>query len=132
MGGLTLHATSAIDLYAFGGVEQVQPDFYTTNAAGTAFTGYGSPTANNSGCFNTIVVASCAANAKRVFQATAGMWDKIYKGPFGEVRVGLQYSYTQRELFQGNGMTAGSTALPYAPKQNDQSVLTSLRYYPFQ
>ena len=132
LGGLTLHATPAIDLYAFGGVEQVRPDYYTTNAAGTAFAGYGAPNANNSGCFNTATIGTCNANAKRVFQVTGGMWDKIYKGSFGEVRVGLQYSYTQRELFQGTATTAPLPALAFSPKQNDQSVLTSFRYYPFQ
>ena len=132
LGGLTFHATSAIDVYAFAGVEQVQANIYTTNAAGTAFAGYGSPTANNSGCFNTITLGSCAGNAKRVFQVTGGLWDKIYKSDIGEVRVGLQYSYTQRELFQGSGGTAAAPALAFAPKQNDQLLLTSLRYYPFQ
>ena len=133
LGGLTLHATSAIDLYAFGGVEQVQPSVYTTNAAGTTYAGYGIPTANNSGCFNTLGGGTCNGQAKRVFQITGGMWDKIYKGSFGEVRVGVQYSYTQRELFQGSATSAPATgALPFSPHQNDQSVLTSLRYYPFQ
>lgn len=132
LAGLTMHATSSIDVYAFGGVEQVQPDFYATNAAGTTFAGYGAPNANNSGCYNVITVGSCAANAKRVWQVTGGIWDKLYKGAYGEVRVGLQYSYTERELFQGNGTTAPSPALAFAPHQDDQSLLTSFRYYPFQ
>ena len=144
LAGLTLHATPAIDLYVFAGLEQVQPDFYTTNAAGTAFGGYGAPNGNNSGCFDTLSLGSCSGAAKRVFQVTGGMWDKIYKGSFGEVRVGLQYSYTQRELFQGYGAGAAGAAgtvnagtpalaaLPYSPHQNDQLVLTSFRYYPFQ
>ena len=139
LGGLTLHATPAIDLYAFGGVEMVQPNYFTTSAAGAAaFTGsgYGVPTANNTGCFNTVAGGTCAGQSKRIFQLTGGMWDKIYKGSFGEVRVGLQYSYTQRELFQGNAAGAlngvALPALPFSPHQNDQLVLTSFRYYPFQ
>ncbi len=132
LAGLTAHATQSIDLYAFGGVEQVQANYYATNVAGTAFAGYGAPNANNSGCYNVITAGSCAANAKRVWQVTGGMWDKLYKGAFGEVRVGLQYSYTKRELFQGNGTTAPAAALGFAPHQDDQSLLTSFRYYPFQ
>ena len=140
MGGLTAHVTPAIDLYAFAGVEQVQPHYFTNvNDANGNFQGfgYGVPTANNSGCYNTITTGTCAGNAKRVWQLTGGMWDKIYKGSYGEVRVGLQYSYTQRELFQGNsnfGGAGGNTnaILPFAPHQNDQLVLTSFRYYPFQ
>ena len=63
------------------------------------------------------------------------MCDKIYKGSFGEVRVGVQYSYIERELFQGNGGSAIPSAtapLNFAPKQNENTVMTSLRYYPFQ
>ena len=144
LGGLTAHVTPAIDVYAFAGVEQVQPHYFTTgNDVNGNFQGfgYGVPTANNSGCFNTITVGSCAGNTKRILQLTGGMWDKIYKGAFGEVRVGVQYSYTQRELFQGNSNfglaptgTAGTAvaSLPFSPKQNEQTVLTSFRYYPFQ
>ena len=140
LGGLTFHATPAIDLYAFGGEEVVQPDYFGTSAAGATFAGYGYglPNSNNTGCFNTIIAVatsstSCGGSTKRVWQLTGGMWDKIYKGAFGEVRVGVQYSYTQRELFEGSGFAAPYTAgLPFAPKQNENTVLTSLRYYPFQ
>jgi hypothetical protein len=134
LGGLTYHATSMIDFYAYAGLEQVQTDYYTTNALGTAFAGYGAPTANNSGCFNYITgsTATCAGNAKRIWQVTGGLWDKVYKGDFGEVRLGLQYSYTQRELFAGNGTTAPAPPYPNAPKQDDHSIFTSVRYYPFQ
>lgn len=133
LAGLTLHATPSIDVYVFGGFEQVQRDFYNINNAGVLnFAGYGVPSADNSGCFNTIPVGSCAGNSKRILQLTGGMWDKIYKGSFGEVRVGLQYSYTQRELFSGTGAVAPLLPLAFSPRQNDQSVFTSFRYYPFQ
>ncbi len=134
VGGFTLHATPAIDLYVFAGIEKEAPAL-TTLSTGASF-GYGLPTANNSGCF--VENGTCAGVTKTLFQITGGMWDKIYKGSFGEVRVGVQYSYTQRELFQGNGTTAASAltpalpALAYAPKTYDQFVFTSLRYYPFQ
>ena len=146
MGGLTAHVTPAIDVYAFGGEEVQQPDYFNTNVPGTAFTGsgYGLPTGNNTGCYNTVTTANtivpgssnCTGNAKRVWQLTGGMWDKIYKGSFGEVRVGVQYSYTQRELFSGNGTTTiGANTFGPAtgsPRQNESTVLTSFRYYPFQ
>ena len=103
LAGLMLHATSSVDLYAFAGVEQVQPDYYGTGVVAAPLAGYGVANANNSGCFNTVTAATCAGNAKRVFQGTVGVWDSIYKGTLGEARAGVQYSYTQRELFQGNG-----------------------------
>ena len=153
LGGLTAHVTPAIDVYVFGGEEVVQPDYYRTSASGVnaggnglpTYAGYGAPNANNTGCFNTIAATTftnttCGGSAKRVWQLTGGMWDKLYKGSFGEVRVGVQYSYTQRELFAGSGSAAipaafgGGFQSPYngSPKQNESTILTSLRYYPFQ
>ena len=142
LAGFTLHATPAIDLYAFGGFERAYRDYYAngaaiTNAGGantpaTGYTGYGVPNQNDNGCANLGTVgatatASCAGNTKQVWQLTGGMWDKIYKGSFGEVRAGLQYSYTKRELFSS---TFNNTY--QSPKQDEQTVLTSFRYYPFQ
>ena len=152
MGGFTAHVTPSIDVYAFGGEEVAQPKYFGTNAADTPATvfGYGSPYANNTGCYNTALTtnsaagpgsaASCTGNNKRIWQLTGGMWDKLYKGSFGEVRVGVQYSYTERELFAGNATTAGTGAAAgavfgparNAPSQNEHIVFTSLRYYPFQ
>ena len=144
-GMLTLHATPSIDLYALGGIETAHQSTQVVNGG---FVGYGAPNAVNGGCFNSVTgttanqvsaagltttANNCAANTKRVFEISGGIWDKLYKGQFGEVRVGLQYAYQQRELFQGNGNAgAAGGVLPFAPKQNDQMVYTSLRYYPFQ
>ena len=139
LAGLTLHATSAIDIYAFGGFERAYSDYYRNgaavvnaggvNTAGAGYTGYGVPNANDNGCSNlgTLGATTCAGNTKQVWQITGGMWDKLYKGLYGEVRVGVQYSYTKRELFQSvfNNISA-------SPKQDEQLVLTSFRYYPFQ
>ena len=77
-----------------------------------------------------------------LWQVTGGMWDKVYKGSFGEVRVGLQYSYSQRDVFrtQANVATVQG-GLPqtlaqqngvFSPKATQNMLLTSLRYYPFQ
>ena len=129
--GLILHATPSFDFYAFGGFENYHQLSFASAANG--FNGYGSPLANNSGCFiTTTATPACAGNNKRVFEVSGGFWDKLYKGQFGEVRVGVNYEYQQRQLFQGNGATAGFAALNYAPKLNDHIVYTSLRYYPFQ
>lgn len=150
LAGLTLHATPAIDLYAFGGFEKIDRSYFANGAAiangstgntqyvssGTGYTGYGTPNANDNGCSFasastannlTISANSCSGNSKAIYQGTVGMWDKLYKGSFGEVRAGLQYSYTRRELFQTtfNNVTS-------APAANEQTVLTSFRYYPFQ
>ena len=127
LAGLTLHATPAIDLYVFAGLEKLNRAVTNIGtAAAPNYFGYGSPTANNSGCF--IENGTCAGQTQSLFQITGGMWDKIYKGSYGEVRAGIQYSYTRRSLFE----TQVPGAVAYSPHANDSFVLTSLRYYPFQ
>jgi hypothetical protein len=141
--GFTLHATPALDIYAFGGIEKENPAYgVVPTAAGTpAFFGYGAPNALNSGC-NVVnaPAATCAGNTQTLWQLTAGFWDKIYQGSYGEVRVGVQYSYTQRDLFQttyngalvaGAGQTLAQEQLTYKPKTAENTIMTSIRYYPF-
>ena len=65
---------------------------------------------------------ACTGNTSLVRQATVGFWDNIYKGPFGRLAGGLQYSFTQKYDFGGIG---GSQ------ERNENMFLTSLRYYPF-
>jgi len=125
LSGLTLHATPAIDIYAFGGFERQSATYFSNGAGG--FYGVGTPTADDSGCAFEGEPGACAGNTRQVWQITAGFWDKVYKGEFGEVRAGVQYSYTQRELFASTVNGVG-----YAPKTDDNIVFTSFRYYPFQ
>ena len=150
LAGFTVHATSAIDLYVFGGFERTERAYFGNGAAltntstvansysttGAGFTGYGLPNANNNACSFpsastaggiAIAGAGCSGNTRAVYQGTGGMWDKLYKGSFGEVRVGVQYSYTRRELFAG-----GFNGIVQSPSANEHTVLTSFRYYPFQ
>ena len=117
LAGGTLHATSKLDLYVFGGEEIEQSKYYSTSYGQF---GFGNPAANMTNCF--VENASCTANLKSVSQITAGFWDKAYTGPFGQVRVGVQYSHTQLDAFAGTGG---------APKTSDDMVFTSFRYYPF-
>ena len=132
LAGLTYHVTPSIDLYGFAGFEQVNRDISV--GAGGVQTGYGlTGGVNNTGCNNE--GGTCTGQTHRIFQITGGLWDKIYKGNFGEVRVGAQYSYTQRNLFAAAvAPTAiGSAANPLiSAKADEHQFLTSLRYYPFQ
>ncbi|VTZ28584.1 hypothetical protein MPC1_9740003 [Methylocella tundrae] len=45
-----------------------------------------------------------------------------YQGDFGQLRVGMQYSFTQKYSFPGIGGTA---------KAQENIVMGSIRYYPF-
>ena len=133
LAGLIALITPSIDLYGFAGFEQVDRNFSTLAGAQI---GYGTVVnaAGNYGC-NAEGSAACTGNTHRVWQVTGGMWDKLYKGSFGEVRVGVQYSFTQRQLF---AQTSSATGFPTAAaplvcaKANENTILTSFRYYPFQ
>jgi hypothetical protein len=130
LGGATLHATPQLDLYAYGGQERIlSTDF--VNLGGGNSVGYSSPTADNSGCF--IIGGACKGATKDVWEVTAGLWDKVYQGDFGSVRVGLQYEYIQRELFPGTGGPSAPAITPFVgtPKFNENAVYASFRYYPF-
>lgn len=132
LAGLILHATPSIDLYGFAGFEQVNRDFSVVNGVEV---GYGLTTGvNNYGC--NAEGGTCAGQTHRVWQVTGGFWDKLYKGSFGEVRVGAQYSFTERQLFASTSNTFATGPTAAAPLRGatatDNIILTSLRYYPFQ
>ncbi len=74
---------------------------------------------------------TCAASTKRVLESTGGFRDKLTRGRFGEVRVGVNYLSFQRELFQGT-VAGVADNLAFAPKRNESAVTTSFRYDPFQ
>ncbi|WP_158809988.1 hypothetical protein [Beijerinckia sp. L45] len=123
LAGVTLHATPAIDFYAFGGIEKgVRSYFQQGTGAGATFVGNGAPGINDTGCYT--VGGTCTGTTKQVYQLTAGMWDKVYKGGFGELRAGLEYTYTNRQIFNTPGL--------YTPSTYTHAFYTSLRYYPFQ
>jgi hypothetical protein len=122
--GLVGHPTDYIDLYAYAGMEQASRTSF--NANGLPF-GYGNPLYSNTACLHEAASAAaastnCAANTRRVWQVTGGVWWDVYKGDFGRLRVGAQGSYTERQVFVGLGG---------GPDTNEGIFLTSLRYYPF-
>ena len=128
LGGVTVHATPQLDLYAYGGQERIlSTDF--VNLGGGNSVGYSSPTADNSGCF--FVGGTCKGATQDVWEVTGGFWDKVYEGAFGSVRVGLEYEYIQRELFAGTGHSDGLPAIVGSPTFNENAVYASFRYYPF-
>ena len=116
--GATLHATSALDLYAYYGEDRDQA---VQTSIGANHYGYGSPFATLSAC--SVEGGTCSPDIRSETQFTGGLWDKVYQGGFGYIKVGLQYSYTELTAFPG--ATGG------APKTNENMVFTSFRYYPF-
>ena len=126
MVGLTLHATSDLDLYVFGGREH--EDGSSFNSAGHG--GYGNAFFIVGGCSSFNSTLACKGNAQMVEQVTAGLWDKLYNGDYGSLRFGVQYSYTYVKDFTGSetGTVAGNGG---APHTSDNMIFTSFRYYPF-
>jgi hypothetical protein len=146
--GGTVHATKELDLYAYGG-EEFQGAVASNPVVGptTLHLGYGNPFASLGNCFvelpgnNPAAVGgtaaasnNCSPDTKSISQVTVGVWDKLYTGSFGQVRVGIQYSHTELRAFPGlagtnnDGLAPGSTV---RPSTSDDMVFTSFRYYPF-
>ena len=127
MTGAILHANSKLDIYVYGGKQQQQRKYFKVDQN---YFGYGVPNANNTGC--TIEYGICDGNNQALWQVTTGLWNKFYQGDYGDLRAGLQYSYTVRKIFSGNGGQTNVIIPKYIGYQTyDQMVFASLRYYPF-
>ena len=92
----------------------------------------GNPNATLGNCF--IEGGSCTPQTRQISQVAVGLWDKVYTGSFGQVRVGLQYSHTDLRAFSGvagvntAGIPVGQSV---RPTTSDDMFFTSFRYYPF-
>jgi hypothetical protein len=122
MAGATVHATPALDIYAYGGQEANDSKVFTSTALPGVGFGYGTlPGSNNAGC--SVEGGACSAVTKNINQYAIGFWDKVYQGSFGRFQVGVQYSHSNRETYADvNGV---------APRGSEDMVFTSIRYYPF-
>jgi hypothetical protein len=123
--GLVGHPVPAMDLYGYLGTDQVSPRYFDTGSGKTLKGyGYGNPLYDNAGCGIELAPAStCTANTTGVVQGTVGTWYRFFKGPFGTMQVGAQYSYTRRFVAQGYGPT---------PQTDNNIFYLSFRYFPFQ
>ncbi len=98
--------------------------------------GYGSPFANNGGCttekaptgsFTPSTGGTCAGDIRDILEGTIGFWHKLYQGPKGGFRWGIQYSYFTKSGWSGNNNVP--TAVGISPKAVDNMIWTSFRYY---
>ncbi|HTO42574.1 MAG TPA: hypothetical protein VML56_00700 [Burkholderiales bacterium] len=115
--GLVARPDTKWDLYLYGGQEKL------VNAAAYGRFGYGNPIVDTRDCFAGGVFTNCRADTQSVWQVQTGAWLKFYQGKAGMMEVGASYSYLHKTAFAGN---AG------APTTNDNIVMLSFRYYPFQ
>ena len=125
LAGLVGHPVPSVDLYGYLSTDQVSAKYYDAVSGGKVVAyGYGNPLYDNAGCQIELSAAStCAANTSGVVFGTVGAWYRFFKGPYGTMQVGAQYSYARRSVFQGFGPT---------PKTDNNAVFLSFRYFPFQ
>ncbi len=122
LAGLVAKPTPTWELFLYGGLESIerenQEDATTTNRYG-----YGSYTAsNNANCY-VANSSSCFAQTSSIWQVTPGAWKDLYKGDYGNLKVGAQYSFTRRNSFtDSNGVN---------PHAYTHMVFTAFRYSPF-
>jgi Skp family chaperone for outer membrane proteins len=135
---LEMNPTPNFNLYFNYGGDYLGRD-YVLN--GTTQVGYGTRSANMSGCLTepttvssagatggaAITPANCGGSNKDVQEFTAGYWWNIINaGPKGRLRQGIQYSIFRRDLWSG----AGGTNNPgNGAHGDDNMIFTSLRYY---
>ena len=131
LGTLELHATPRLDVYVNYGIDGTMRRIFLGRKG--AQSGYGIYTNNEKGC-NTeglpaagaagfipgTTASPCTTDNRDLQEFAAGYWYDLYKGPKGRFRQGLQYSYTQRQVWSGVGAP---------PQGTDNMFFTSMRYY---
>jgi hypothetical protein len=128
LAGVIVHATPWLDIYGYAGEEFQGAKYNVGSASGF---GVGNPSTIAAGCLSEFSAAACSTQTKSIEQITVGFWDTLYKGDFGMLRGGFQYSNTERTGFAGAASAAAATWGTITPKANEQIFMTSLRYYPF-
>ena len=152
LGTLEFHPNPKLDVYFNYGIEYAYRTAYTyTNAAGaTVAVGYGSPLFNESGCeaapplptgagpfagttapagFNPSSAAGCTGDIRTIQEGTLGFWHKLYNGPKGSLRWGIQYSYIFKNTWSGNNNNTPVGNPGVTGKAIDNMIFTSFRYY---
>lgn len=117
--GLIAHPQPGLDIYTYGGWEHAD----RAHGGARSAAGYGFGGLNNIGCnIEGAAAATCQAQTKDIIQVTPGFWEDLFKGTFGRVVLGAQYSYTRRAAFGGVGGAASAV---------ENIAMISFRYYPF-
>ncbi len=102
------------------GIDKVFANYASTVRAATY--GYGAPTHQQQRMLHRRQ-PNCTGHTGSALDLTVGAWDKIYEGPYGYFRAGVQYEFIKRQLLpDGTGS---------APSVNNHVIFTSLRYFPF-
>lgn len=120
------HASPRFEYYADFGGDYAGRAYFASNGG---YVGYGVPNINNTGCGTEVLPTgsytpsnpkNCGGSTKDVQELSVGFNYYFYKGSYGALREGIQYSYMKRYLWSGIG---GS------PNGNLNELETSFRYY---
>ncbi len=120
LAGVIANPIPSVDLYAYVGTEQESKASFTENGKGY---GYGSSLFVNSGCDIELSALTCTGNTSGLTEGTVGVWWRFLHGNYGTMQLGAQYAYLRRNIFPGVGGE---------PAANENIVMVSFRYYPFQ
>jgi hypothetical protein len=138
LGSVEANVTPRLQVYAYYGGDYVGRHYF---ASGSGYEGYGLYNLATSGCnteplpgttstttptgaangFSPGSPGSCAVNNKDVQEVTVGYWYDFYRGEFGRLRQGFQYSWIERNTWSGLG--------GLSPHATDNMFFTSFRYY---
>jgi len=123
--GLVGHPVPQMDLYGYFGTEEEKGKYFSADVKGKELGyGYGSPLYSNTTCDVELGSSSgCVANTSAVTSGQVGAWWRFMHNEYGTMQVGASNNYLRRVIFQGVGPT---------PKPNEDIVMLSFRYYPFQ
>ncbi len=124
LGGLETHLHPKLDVYAYAGLEYQRRTYGAQN--GVQY-GYGNPNTDLSKCAANEANFACSADFKYLGQVAPGFWFRPYKGDYGILQFGMQYSYTKKIAWAGSNGAAGSPSL--SPKGEEHMAFTSFRYY---
>jgi hypothetical protein len=125
LAGFEFHPTPKLDVFVYGGDQYVGKEAFSTLSDGKLVAaGYGSYLVNNANCDVEVIPeggAACGAQNKNLWDATGGLWYRIYSGPFGRLQYGMQFEYISRNSW--SAVKGGS------PTGSDAVGLTSIRFY---
>jgi hypothetical protein len=118
--GLEYSPYSRLSMFAYGGNEYYQRAAYVnSNGLGV---GYGSPLTNNSQCEVEVPgydLPTCTAQNRDINQVIGGFWYSFFKGPYGTMKLGVNYEHLHRDTWYAVG------GQPYG---RDDIVMTSVRF----
>jgi len=121
MMGVIGHPTPTWDLYVYAGAETMLRQEYNNAAYG-----YGSALTNLNNCYSqqgASTTNGCSAMTQTLWQVAPGFWNTVYKGDYGNIKLGAQYSFTRKDAFSGLN--------DKKPHAYENVIMTSFRYAPF-